>query len=86
MFLFRSIHSLLRLSQIHSLSRRLGFTTLNGELVAFTLNGNPKNKYKFFPSGAVDKILPASAGDIGLIPGPGRSHMPQSNSVMRHNY
>ena len=32
-----------------------------------------------FPGGSVVKNLPASAGDIGSIPGPGRSHMPQSN-------
>ena len=32
-----------------------------------------------FPGGAVVKNLPANAGDTGLIPGPGRSHMPQSN-------
>ena len=32
-----------------------------------------------FPGGAVVKNPPASAGDTGSIPGPGRSHMPQSN-------
>ena len=32
-----------------------------------------------FPGGAMDKTLPASAGDMGLTPGPGRSHMPWSN-------
>ena len=32
-----------------------------------------------FPGGAVVKSLPANAGDTGLRPGPGRSHMPQSN-------
>ena len=32
-----------------------------------------------FPGGAVVKNLPATAGDTGSIPGPGRSHMPQSN-------
>ena len=32
-----------------------------------------------FPSGAVVKNLPASAGDTGSSPGPGRSHMLQSN-------
>ena len=32
-----------------------------------------------FPGGAVVKNLPASAGDTGLSPGPGRSHMPRSN-------
>ena len=29
-----------------------------------------------FPGGAVVKNPPASAGDTGSIPGPGRSHMP----------
>ena len=27
------------------------------------------------------KNPPANAGDMGLIPGPGRSHMPQSNEA-----
>ena len=31
------------------------------------------------PGGSVVKNLPASAGDMGLIPNPGRSHRPQSN-------
>ena len=40
-----------------------------------------KNKYCFwgFPAGAVVKNPPANAGDMGSSPGPGRSHMPQSN-------
>ena len=32
-----------------------------------------------FPGGSVVKNLPADAGDTGLIPGLGRSHMLQSN-------
>ena len=32
-----------------------------------------------FPGGAVVKNPPASAGDMGWNPGPGRYHMPQSN-------
>ena len=32
-----------------------------------------------FPGGAVVKNLPAIAGDTGSSPGPGRSHMLQSN-------
>ena len=31
------------------------------------------------PGGSVVKNLPSNAGDMGLILGPGRSHMPQSN-------
>ena len=32
-----------------------------------------------FPSGPVVKNPPANAGDMGSIPGPGGSHVPQSN-------
>ena len=32
-----------------------------------------------FPSGPVDTNLPASAGKMGLTPGLGWSHMPQSS-------
>ena len=32
-----------------------------------------------FPGDSLVKNLPANAGDTGLIPDPGRSHMPQSN-------
>ena len=32
-----------------------------------------------FPGGAVVKNPPANAGDTGLSPGPGRSHMLRSN-------
>ena len=34
-----------------------------------------------FPGGAVVKNPPANAGDLGSSPGPGRSHMPQSNEA-----
>ena len=36
-------------------------------------------KWPGFPGGAVVKNPPANAGDTGSSPGPGRSHMPQSN-------
>ena len=45
----------------------------------------PKNLFnKFlifwdFPGGAVVKNPPTNAEDTGLSPGPGRSHMPESN-------
>ena len=32
-----------------------------------------------FPDGLMVKNPPANAGDMGLIPDPVRSHMPQSN-------
>ena len=36
-------------------------------------------KLSGFPGGTVVKNPPASAGDTGLSPGPGRCHMPWSN-------
>ena len=39
---------------------------------------------KDFPGGTMDKNLPASAGDVGLIPGPGRFHMPRSLCSWAH--
>ena len=36
-------------------------------------------KARDFPGGPVVKNPPCNAGDTGLIPGPGRSHMLQSN-------
>ena len=45
--------------------------------------GQPKMSIKSwpggFPGGAVVENLPANAGDTGLSPGLGRSHMPRSN-------
>ena len=38
-----------------------------------------KNVDLGFPGGAVVENLPANAGDTGLSPGLGRSHMPWSN-------
>ena len=35
--------------------------------------------YRDFPGDAVVKNPPANAGVMGLIPDPGRSHLPQSN-------
>ena len=65
---------------------------LNFSATATTLNdsGNEDNKEEGevaerihaegdFPGGTVVKNTPANSGGIGLIPGPGRSHMPWSN-------
>ena len=38
-----------------------------------------KSEARDLPGSTVVKNPPASAGDMGLIPGPGRSHMPWSN-------
>ena len=34
-----------------------------------------------FPDGPAVKNPPANAGDMGSIPGPGRSHVPRSNQA-----
>ena len=36
-----------------------------------------KAEIRGFPGGSVVKNPPANAGDKGLIPGPGRSHLPR---------
>ena len=38
-----------------------------------------KKRMKGFPGGTVVKNLPINAGDMGLIPGLGRSHMLRRN-------
>ena len=43
------------------------------------LNTKFESEMRDFPGGAVVKNPPANAGDSGSIPGPGRSHMLQSN-------
>ena len=41
--------------------------------------GNYKRVFRDFPGGVVDKNPPTNSGDMGSIPGPGRSHMLRSN-------
>ena len=57
----------------------------NKKVMPFTIASN-RIKYQGinltkegFPGDTVVKNLPANAGDMGSSPGPGRSHMPQSN-------
>ena len=45
-----------------------------------------KVNWRDFPGGAVVKNLPANAGDMGLIPGLGRFHMPRTTKPECHNY
>ena len=41
-----------------------------------------KNDQKDFPGGPVGNNLPANAGDMDLIPGPGRFYLPQGTKPM----
>ena len=50
-----------------------------GLLLALSCLLSRKKKRGDFPGGTVVKNLPANAGDTGLIPGSGRSHMLWSN-------
>ena len=43
------------------------------------LCGSINEKVRGFHGGPVIKNPPASAGDMGSIPGPGRFHIPQGN-------
>ena len=47
--------------------------------INFTVNGVQNMLDRDFPGGTVVKNPPANAGDMGSSPGPGRSHMLQSN-------
>ena len=40
-----------------------------------------KSMFRGFPGGTGVKNLPANAGNMGSSPGPGRSHMLQSNKA-----
>ena len=51
-------------------------TKINSKWI-MVLNVKMQN-YRGFPGGAVVENLPANAGDMGLSPGLGRSHMPRS--------
>ena len=48
-------------------------------VLVFERLGDLETLAEDFLSGAVVKNLPANSGDTGFMPGPGRSHMPQSN-------
>ena len=48
-------------------------------IITTIIMGSIKMHLRDFPRGAVVENLPANAGDTGLSPGPGRSHMPRSN-------
>ena len=55
---------------------------LSQKMTTFFWQCNKKTKrwqFRDFPGGAVVKNPPANAGDTGSSPGPGRSHMLQSN-------
>ena len=53
-------------------------TTLNYFTIKVILK-RKKERKKGFPGGSVVKNSPANAGDVGVIPGLGGSHVPQSN-------
>ena len=58
---------------------RLNNTFLNNQEITEEIKEEVKKYLQGFPGGAVVENLPANAGDTGLSPGLGRSHMPQSN-------
>ena len=68
------------MSQIIVTEYTLVFSLIQDHILLFILRLlGSKTVYQGFPGGAVVKNPPASAGDTGSSPGPGRSHMPRSN-------
>ena len=61
-------------------------TLYTKHITATETTKNIKKVFYDFPGDTVDKNPPANAGDTGLIPGPGRFHMPQSNWACVHSY
>ena len=58
---------------------KTGPQTLVDKCFSITVHDNPKVEAGDFCGGTVVKNPPASAGDTGSIPGPGRYHMLRSN-------
>ena len=59
---------------------------LQVEVVLTSCKTRSRISVRGFPGGAVVENPPGNAGDMGLIPGPGRSHMPRSNKPVRYSY
>ena len=57
--------------------RKALFKVRNPDVTPYWID-NPEPS---FPRGSVVQNQPANAGDMGSIPGPGRSHMPWSNKA-----
>ena len=53
----------------------LGLESYDGQSLVIDKN----EVIQYFLGGPLVKNLPASAGDMGLIPGPGRSHVSQTS-------
>ena len=58
----------------------MGQSLLSGQKKVSKSEGKVKEKKSLdFPGGTVDKNPPADAGDVGLVPGPRRSHLLWNN-------
>ena len=68
---------------IHRMDKQQGLLYSTGNYIQYPVINHNGKEYKKkctnFAGGAVVKNPPANAGDTGLSPGPGRSHMPWSN-------
>ena len=63
----------------HEIKSYISKKTQKTKRIKSLKNSYLKKELLGFPGGAVVKNPPANAGDMGSSPGPGRSHMPQSN-------
>ena len=70
----------MKLQPLENLGKELPDRIINAKVFEIRKRLAPIKEGRNFPGGGtVDRILPADAGDMGLIPGPERFHMPQSN-------
>ena len=66
--------------ELHVKNLEMGKVTNRFEGILYqAMEETQKKKNLGFPGGAVVENLPGNAGDAGLSPGLGRSHMPRSN-------
>ena len=69
----------LHLKQLEKEEKNKPKVSRRKEIIKIRSEINEKEMKEGFPGGAVVKNPPANTGDMGSSPGPGRSHMPQSN-------
>ena len=80
LFLKDCVHIGLTLCSFKDTGGRRKLSTINGVLILSCPDVKGlKSTLVGFPGSAVVKNLPANAGDTGVSPGPGRSHMPRNN-------
>ena len=58
---------------------------LKGKIMQQAISKSPRERGAFFPGGSVVKNLPTNAGDVGLIPGLGRSPGEENGNPLQYS-